>query len=127
MELLSAHPYIFFNDDGMTLTFVGFMVSPRGDLINASKRILEQAIMSIQLKEALKPQGADFEDNYETWNKGKMISKIGTVMGLSQVHDPDPSYVLTVDNLIKILAIQMRFRCNIKFCFVYYISYICRV
>ena len=110
IELLSAHPYIFFNDDGMTLTFVGFMVSSKGDLINASKRILEQAIMSIQLKEALKPQGADFEDNYETWNKGKMISKIGTVMGLSQVHDPDPSYVLTVDNLIKILAIQMRFR-----------------
>ena len=39
-----------------------------------------------------------------------MIEKIGTVMGLKSVKDPDPSYVLTVDNVIKILAIQMRFR-----------------
>ena len=41
-----------------------------------------------------------------------MISKLGTVMGLQQdLDDPDTSYVLTVDNLIKMLAIQMRFRC----------------
>ena len=40
-----------------------------------------------------------------------MIQKIGTVMGLEEFIDPDPSYVLTVDNVIKMLAIQMRFRC----------------
>lgn len=66
--------------------------------------------MSPQLKESLQPQGVDFGDNYRNWTKPKMISKLGTVMGLGSVSDPDPSYVLTVDNLIKILAIQMRFR-----------------
>lgn len=39
-----------------------------------------------------------------------MVQKLGTVMGLDWLHDPDPSYVLTIDNLIKMLAIQMRFR-----------------
>ena len=39
-----------------------------------------------------------------------MIEKIATVMGVEFPYDPDESYVLTVDNLIKILAIQMRFR-----------------
>ena len=107
----SAHPYIFFNNDGMTLTFVGFMVSSKGHLVDAKKRTLEKAIMSVPLKEALKQQGVDFEDNYNMWKKDRMISVAGNVMGLDQVRDPDPSYVLTVDNLIKILAIQMRFRC----------------
>lgn len=108
----SAHPYIFFNNDeySNTLTFVGFMVSKAGDLIDAKHHIIEKAIMSPQLKETLQPQGVDFGDDYTTWKKPKMISKISTVMGLGCVPDPDPSYVLTVDNLIKILAIQMRFR-----------------
>jgi hypothetical protein len=103
----NAHPYIFFNDDdcGITLTFVGFMVSKNGDLIDANQKIIEKAIMTSQLKESLRPQGIDFEDNYKTWDKRKMISKIGAVMGLRHVDDCDPSYVLTIDNLIKILAI----------------------
>ena len=52
-----------------------------------------------------------------------MIFKLATVIGLkvykqSQIRDPDRSYVLTVDNLIKMLAIQMRFRYIHKFLFV---------
>ena len=39
-----------------------------------------------------------------------MMQKMSLVMGLEYLSDPDPSYVLTVDNVIKILAIQMRFR-----------------
>ena len=52
----------------------------------------------------------DLSENYQHWNKGTMIHKIGMVMGLEWVVDPDDSYVLTVDNVIKILAIHMRFR-----------------
>ena len=86
------------------------MVSPKGDLIDVRRDVLERAIMTTQLKEGLKHQGVDFEDNYQTWSKPKMVQRIATVMGLTHVHDPDKSYVLTVDNLLKILAIQMRFR-----------------
>lgn len=89
---------------------VGFMVSPKGDLINANKDVLEPAIIAPQLKEGLKYLRVDLEDDYHTWSKQEMIKKIATVMGLTQVHDPDESYVLTVDNLLKILSIQIRFR-----------------
>ena len=42
----------------------------------------------------------------------EQIQKLAAVIGLSPkaVKDPDPSYVLTVDNVIKVLAIVMRFR-----------------
>lgn len=44
-----------------------------------------------------------------------MISKVSAVMGVrfrhvSELSDPDESYVLTIDNVVKMLAIQMRFR-----------------
>ena len=40
-----------------------------------------------------------------------MINKLAIVMGLTmEVKDPDASYALTVDNVLKILAMQMRFR-----------------
>lgn len=40
-----------------------------------------------------------------------MIERMSAVMGVEFPYDPDDSYVLTADNIIKILAIQMRFRC----------------
>jgi MoxR-like ATPase len=33
--------------------------------------------------------------------------------GMAKVRDPDPSYELTMDNLLKIIAIYMRLRANI--------------
>lgn len=109
----SSHPYIFFNQDRTSITFVGFKVTKNGDLIDPvqSGRVLIQSIMSQELYKGLKAQGVDFEEDYSEWSKDIMIQKISTVMGLEGSYDPDPTYVLTIDNLIKILAIQMRFRC----------------
>ena len=111
----SSHPYIFFNQDGDSVTFVGFMVNNKGDLIHpAHKGVLEGGIMTKQLYRGLKRQGVDFDGDYHKWEKNVMIQKISTVMGKpideKKPNDPDETYVLTVDNLIKILAIQMRFR-----------------
>ena len=66
--------------------------------------------MTRQLYKGLKANKVNFEEDYQKWQKGTMIEKIATVMGVEFPYDPDESYVLTVDNLIKILAIQMRFR-----------------
>ena len=108
----SSHPYLFFNQDGMSFTFVGFMVTSNGDLCDPAHRgaILERGIMTKQLYSGLKAQRVNFDEDYRQWSKDVMIEKISTVMGIEWPHDPDPTYVLTVDNLIKILAIQMRFR-----------------
>ena len=39
-----------------------------------------------------------------------MLEKLALVMGIRVPADPDPSYVLTIDNVMKMLAIHMRFR-----------------
>ena len=114
LPITSSHPYIFFNQDGMSITFVGFMVTRNGDLVDPAHRgILEPAIMTPRLYTGLKQNRVNFDDDYRQWQKSVMIEKIATVMGIEFPYDPDETYVLTVDNLIKILAIQMRFRCGI--------------
>ena len=108
----SPHPYIFFNEDRVTVTFVGFNVTRNGNLVSSiNKQILESKIMDHRLYDGLKHNRVDFEEDYHSWKKPMMIKKLSIVMcGEEHPHDPDKSYVLTVDNLIKILAIQMRFR-----------------
>ena len=87
------------------------MVTCNGDLIDpALPGVLERAIMTQQLYKGLKTNKVNLAEDYQKWPKRTMIEKIATVMGIEFLHDPDESYVLTVDNLIKILAIQMRFR-----------------
>ena len=112
LNLYSPHPYIFFNQDGETITFVGFTVSKNGDLIDRNNQIIERAMMAPQLYIGLQHNEVNFTDDHRLWTKKTMINKISTVMGVRVDYhdDPDESYVLTVDNVIKILAIQMRFR-----------------
>ena len=73
----------------------------------------EPRIMTPRLYEGLIRQEVNFSDDYRRWSKATMIQKLARVMGIDYLYDPDDTYVLTVDNLIKILAIQMRFRCGI--------------
>ena len=87
------------------------MVTSSGDLIDPIyRRTLEEDVMTKQLYTGLKRQGVNMDDDHRNWVKAVMIQKISTVMGIEWPYDPDETYVLTVDNLIKILAIQMRFR-----------------
>lgn len=107
----SPHPYIFFNEDRMSITFVGFTVTKQGDLVNpTNQHVLERGIMNHQLYMGLIHNRVNFQDDYRRWTKPVMIEKISMVMGVDYPHDPDETYVLTADNVIKILAIQMRFR-----------------
>ena len=104
----------------MSFTFVGFVVTNNGDLCDPAQcgGILERGIMSPQLYTGLAAQRVNFTEDYRHWPKDVMISKISTIMGIEWPYDPDPTYVLTVDNLIKILAIQMRFRYSDMYRFV---------
>jgi hypothetical protein len=105
------HPYLFLNQDGVSFTFVGFCVTRTGDLIDPVKgQIIEHGAMTPQLYASLLKNNVDLSENYQSWNRRTMIEKIGKVMSLEWTNDPDPSYVLTVDNVIKIMAIHMRFR-----------------
>ena len=95
----------------MSITFVGFNANKDGVLTDpVSGKVIEGTSMKPQLYTGLKQNGVNLSENYQLWDKQTMIEKLGMVMGLEWMFDPDPSYVLTVDNVIKMLAIQMRFR-----------------
>ncbi|XP_078363938.1 E3 ubiquitin-protein ligase RNF213-like [Oculina patagonica] len=110
----SPHPYLFFNQDHISMTFLGFYINSAGDLVDPQRGIiLERGLMSKQLHNGLQAQGVDFATNTENLKKEKKIAQLCSVMGVHWVHDPDRAYELTTDNVKKILAIHMRFRCNI--------------
>ena len=114
----NPHPYIFFNPDGHTLTFLGFQISQNGHLLDSNNQsvIIKENIMPPQLFNTLSVNKVKLQENYNKLSKLEKVAKIASVLGLDlgpNLTDPDPDYVLTLDNVIKILAILMRFRCNI--------------
>ena len=109
----SSHPYLFFNDDRHSVTFVEVQITREGQLMDPkSGRALEK-IMSRDLSAALCTQGFRLQEDYDKWPKDRKLKELCRVMGLANVHDPDETYELTMDNVKKMLAIQMRFRCGI--------------
>ena len=107
------HPYLFFNNDHMSMTFVGFNVEKNGNLVGQEGELLEKDIMSRRLHGGLRAQGVDLQENFNSWDRMKRLGCLCKVLGQDSVYDVDDSYELTLDNVKKILAIQMRFRCGI--------------
>lgn len=112
------HPYIFFNDDHVSMTFIGFHLQPNDqncvDAIDPStKRVIKKDIMTIDLYEGLKLQRVPFNIDFDNLPRGEKIERICNVLGIQWPLDPDETYELTTDNILKILAIHMRFRCGI--------------
>lgn len=66
----SPHPYLFFNEDRMTMTFLGFFINSTGDLTDPQTlRTLEKGVMSKHLRNGLQAQRVDFTANPENWKK----------------------------------------------------------
>ncbi|KAL2100664.1 hypothetical protein ACEWY4_002425 [Coilia grayii] len=112
------HPYIFFNDDHISMTFIGFHLQPNAqngvDAIDPStQRVIKRNIMSIGLYEGLKLQRVPFNIDFDQLPRGEKIERLCNVLGIQWPLDPDETYELTTDNILKMLAIHMRFRCGI--------------
>ncbi|XP_070197743.1 E3 ubiquitin-protein ligase rnf213-alpha-like isoform X2 [Littorina saxatilis] len=122
----SPHPCIFFNPDETTMTFLGFRVDPRsGNLLNQAGDVLQKAIMKRSLYHSLSDNGAPLSEDFDMLPRSDKLRRLYQVMGVPPSEtsegegedkhfvDPDTTYELTTDNAKKILAIYMRFRCNI--------------
>ncbi|XP_020560953.1 E3 ubiquitin-protein ligase RNF213 isoform X3 [Oryzias latipes] len=112
------HPYIFFNDDHNSMTFIGFHLQPNGqnsvDAIDpTSKRVIKRNVMTRELYEGLKLQRVPFNIDFDSLPRWEKIERICNVLGIQWPLDPDETYELTTDNILKMLAIHMRFRCGI--------------
>ena len=68
--LFSPHPYLFFNQDHITMTFLGFFINSAGDLVDPqTSQTLEKGLMSKPLRNGLQAQRVDFATNIETSKK----------------------------------------------------------
>ncbi|XP_077939881.1 E3 ubiquitin-protein ligase rnf213-alpha isoform X1 [Gasterosteus aculeatus] len=112
------HPYIFFNDDHESMTFIGFHLRPNEqnsvDAIEPnSGRVIKKNVMTRVLYEGLQLQRVPFNIDFDGLPRGEKIERICNVLGIQWPLDPDETYELTTDNILKMLAIHMRFRCGI--------------
>ncbi|XP_026181025.1 E3 ubiquitin-protein ligase rnf213-alpha-like isoform X2 [Mastacembelus armatus] len=112
------HPYIFFNDDHVSMTFIGFHLQPNEqNFVDAieptSGRVIKKNAMTKALYQGLQLQRVPFNINFDDLKRGEKIERICNVLGIQWPLDPDETYELTTDNILKMLAIHMRFRCGI--------------
>ncbi|XP_042252605.1 E3 ubiquitin-protein ligase rnf213-beta [Thunnus maccoyii] len=119
-----SHPYIFFNADRFSMSFLGFNVKRGGrrNTLNAvdphSPRILIEDVMSQELFQGLERNRISLIEDFDQLERPDKIKRISCVVGakkgiMDRNFDPDPTYELTADNVMKMLAIHMRFRCGI--------------
>uniref|UniRef100_A0A4X1UID3 E3 ubiquitin-protein ligase RNF213 n=1 Tax=Sus scrofa TaxID=9823 RepID=A0A4X1UID3_PIG len=112
------HPYVFFNGDHMSMTFIGFhfQANQNGfvDAINpASREVIKRNVMTAQLHEGLVLQKVPFNVDFDRLPRHEKLAKLCLALGIQWPTDPDDTYELTTDNMLKILAIEMRLRCGI--------------
>ena len=66
----SPHPYVFFNADGVSMTFLGFNVNPNGDMVDTQTgKILEHSVMPKELQDALIRQGVSLNEDYDNLSR----------------------------------------------------------
>ncbi|XP_072028224.1 E3 ubiquitin-protein ligase rnf213-alpha-like [Amphiura filiformis] len=110
----SFHPYIFFNHDHESMTFMGFIINQQGFLIDSTRRqIIEPGLMTPELRGGLQLQRVDLNTDFDQLSRVQKLMALCMVLGVEDVTDPDDTYELTTDNVKKMLAIHMRFRCGI--------------
>ncbi|KAK2528363.1 Rnf213 [Columba guinea] len=112
------HPYLFFNEDRISMTFIGFHLQPNSsggvDAVHPlNHKIIKRDVMTLQLYQGLLLQRVPFNVQFDELPRHEKLEKLCMVLGIPWVIDPDETYELTTDNVLKILAIEMRFRCNI--------------
>ncbi|KAK6320904.1 hypothetical protein J4Q44_G00078800 [Coregonus suidteri] len=112
------HPYIFFNDDHASMTFIGFHLRENKqngvDAINPSTNVvIKRNIMTRNLYNGLRLQRVPFNIDFDKLSRADKIERLCSVLGIKWPTDPDETYELTTDNILKMMAIHMRFRCGI--------------
>ena len=64
----SFHPYLFFNEDRVTITFLGFCVNKAFDAIDpATGNIIYKGVIGELLCNELRLQRVDLFDDYRKW------------------------------------------------------------
>ena len=114
-----AHPYLFFNHDGHSLSFFGIFVDNNLSILNEKTgEILHEGLMNKYLYQGLVRNNVKFNQSLDTMPRLEQLNALALVFGLEtkaniKAAEVDPSYELTRDNMLKMMAIWMRFKCGI--------------
>ena len=66
----SCHPYLFFNRDHVSVTFLGFKITPDGNLVDPmNNEAIERGLMTKELRNGLAQQRVNFDEDYNAWSK----------------------------------------------------------
>ena len=66
----SFHPYIFFNRDHISMTFLGFKITPDGHLVDPKTNgVIEQQLLTKELRNGLVLQSVNFDEDYNAWSR----------------------------------------------------------
>ena len=113
------HPYVFFNSDNSTFTFLGIKIHD-GSLVDRKGNIIAENVMTKHLEDEIRQQDINRSnllwENFEELSKDKQLEKLYRVLGVEKMlngRDVDSTFEITQDNVMKLLAIYMRFKCNI--------------
>ena len=113
------HPYVFFNADKSTFTFLGVRVH-NTHLLDSNGNVLAPNVMAADLEQQIKRQAYDephiLGENFDQLPKDRKFTKLCRVLGVENEmrgRNVDSNYELTQDNVMKLLAIHMRLRCDI--------------
>ncbi|XP_019856423.1 PREDICTED: uncharacterized protein LOC109584956 [Amphimedon queenslandica] len=116
----SMHPYLFFNKNRTSVTHVGLQFETKNSQI-----VLQDTYTQKEIKADIAPELFDFltksvkiplqSTSNCSENELDLIERLLEFMNIKtdEIKSPDETYVLTQDNLTKIMAIQTRFRCQI--------------
>ena len=115
----TPHPYLFFNSDKSTFTFMGFKVNSEEKLVNPYNGEPFNRDDSLKLPrclvDGLKTNKVNLNEDFDSIPRSEKLKKMCLIMGIGfeEGFDPDKTYELTADNVKKILAIHMRLKCKI--------------
>lgn len=111
----APHPYVVFNQDGQTVSFFGFFIDRSLRILDEKTgEILLEKVISRPLYDGLIRNGVEFNVSLDDLTRAEKRMALLTVLGISTDLFDDESYELTSDNMLKMMAIWMRFKCNIS-------------
>lgn len=87
------------------------------DILSLNHQFVDRYING-QLKQSLEENHFDFNKDWEKVSNEEGVSILRQIEGLDDeyrggLHALEPGYVMTVDNILKMLSIQLRLRCNL--------------
>ena len=78
------HPYLFFNEDGMCLTFIGFKIEIPGHLVDVvTNAVKEENFMEQDLMGKLRAQRVTFNQTFNDYTPELLMDKLGAVLDLN--------------------------------------------